>query len=25
LNKCSESAEAFGSWLNENYKGVLNG
>jgi 5'-3' exonuclease len=25
LNKCSESAEAFGSWLNETYKGVLNG
>ena len=25
LNKCSESAETFGSWLNETYKGVLNG
>jgi DNA topoisomerase-2 len=24
LNKCSESAETFGSWLNETYKGVLN-
>ena len=25
LNKCSESAELFSSWLNETYKGVLNG
>jgi 5'-3' exonuclease len=25
LNKCSEAAESFGSWLNETYKGVLNG
>jgi len=24
LNKCSESAEQFGRWLNETYKGVLN-
>jgi 5'-3' exonuclease len=25
LVKCSESAESFGRWLNETYKGVLNG
>jgi 5'-3' exonuclease len=25
LNKCSETAESFGSWMNETYKGVLNG
>lgn len=25
LNKCSENAESFGKWLNETYKGVLNG
>ena len=25
LNKCSEAAESFGSWMNETYKGVLNG
>ena len=25
LNKCSESAESFGKWLNETYTGVLNG
>ena len=25
LNKCSESAESFSSWLNETYKGILNG
>jgi len=24
LNKCSEAAESFGSWLNETYKGILN-
>jgi hypothetical protein len=24
LNKCSENAESFGSWMNETYKGVLN-
>jgi hypothetical protein len=24
LNKCSESAESFGRWMNETYKGVLN-
>ena len=23
LNKCSESAESFGRWMNETYKGVL--
>jgi 5'-3' exonuclease len=25
LNKCSEQAESFGKWMNETYKGVLNG
>jgi 5'-3' exonuclease len=25
LNKCSENAESFGNWMNETYKGVLNG
>jgi 5'-3' exonuclease len=25
LNKCSENAESFGKWMNETYKGVLNG
>ena len=25
LNKCSESADSFGRWMNETYKGVLNG
>lgn len=25
LNKCSESADSFGRWLNQTYKGVLNG
>ena len=25
LNKCSENAEAFGSWMNKTYSGVLNG
>ena len=25
LNKCSEFADQFGRWLNETYKGVLNG
>ena len=25
LNKCSENAESFGRWMNETYKGVLNG
>ncbi len=24
LTKCSDSAESFGRWLNETYKGVLN-
>jgi hypothetical protein len=24
LNKCSESADSFGRWMNETYKGVLN-
>lgn len=24
LNKCSEAAESFGSWMNETYKGILN-
>jgi len=24
LNKCSESAESFGRWMNETYQGVLN-
>ena len=24
LNKCSESAESFGRWMNQTYKGVLN-
>jgi hypothetical protein len=23
LNKCSESADSFGRWMNETYKGVL--
>jgi 5'-3' exonuclease len=25
LNKCSEQAESFGKWMNETYKGALNG
>jgi len=25
LNRCSENAESFGNWMNETYKGVLNG
>ena len=25
LNKCSENAESFGSWMNTTYKGLLNG